>query len=398
MASTPSGPAAGAASHRTSLDGLRALAIVGVMFVHAGAPGFRSGWIGVDLFFVLSGFLITTLLAMESAASGAIAYGPFMARRALRLMPAYFVYAAFITLLIWAWPGSERTANAGWDAAGLTAAIWTYTINFVPQGGIWNGQDLTVHLWSLAVEQQYYLVWPVAILALHSRAALLRWVAVALAVATVASFVLAPDGLYKNDMLYTRGFSLVVASALALWVFHRPGLVAHRGFNRACDVLGGVLLVALAVFPYVPGWPESRMHGVFIPLLVPLFALWIARLWTGGAPTWPRRLLQAPSLVYIGKISYGVYLYHEAVRVAVWFVMKPAMAQWPQSAGFVARMAVYMLVSFALAALSYEFFEKKFLRLAGRFRPARARTEAPAAPAAHGLSRPPVPAPTDPVA
>ena len=368
----------GGASHRTALDGLRALAIIGVMFVHAGAPGFRSGWIGVDLFFVLSGFLITTLLSMESSASGTIAYGPFMARRALRLMPAYFLYAIFITLLVWCWPGSVRSHNDGWDAAGFTAAIWTYTINFVPQGGIWNGQDLTVHLWSLAVEQQYYLVWPIAILALHSRAAVLRWVAVALAVAATAAFVLAPEGLYKNDMLYTRGFSLVVASALALWVFHRPGLVRHASFNRALDVAGGVLLVGLAAAPYALGWPESRMHEVFIPLLVPVFAVWIARLWNAGGDGWMRRLLQARSLVYIGKVSYGIYLYHEAVRVAVWFTLKPWMDHWPPAAGFVTRTAVYFAISFVLAALSYEFFEKKFLRLADRFRPARAKSEAPA--------------------
>ena len=371
--------AAGVASHRTALDGLRALAIIGVMFVHAGAPGFRSGWIGVDLFFVLSGFLITTLLAMESSASGTIAYGPFMARRALRLMPAYFVYALFITILVWCWPGSVRSANDGWNALGFTAALWTYTINFLPQGGVWNGQYLTVHLWSLAVEQQYYLVWPVVILALHSRAAVLRWIAVVLAIVTTATFVLTPDSLYKNDMLYTRGFSLVVASALALRVFHRPQMVRHAVFNRALDAVGGVLLVGLAVAPYAPGWPESRMHEVFIPLLVPVFAFWIARLWSVGGDGWMRRLLQSRTLVYVGKISYGVYLYHEAVRVAVWFTMKPWMAHWPAGAGFVIRMAVYFLVSFALAALSYEFFEKKFLKLTDRFRPGRARTEAAAA-------------------
>jgi peptidoglycan/LPS O-acetylase OafA/YrhL len=367
--------AGGGATHRTALDGLRAFAIIGVMLVHAGAPGFRSGWIGVDLFFVLSGFLITTLLAMESAASGNIAYAPFMVRRALRLMPAYFLYATFITLLLWCWPSSVRSENGGWNAASFTAAIWTYTINFVPQGGVWNGQDLTVHLWSLAVEQQYYLVWPLVILALHSRAASLRAVSLVLAFATTAAFVLSPDSLYKNDMLYTRGFSLVVASALALWVFHRPALVRHRLFNRAIDVAGALLLLGLAAAPYALGWPESRMHEIFIPLLVPVFAFWIARLWNLSGEGWLRRLLQARSLVYIGKISYGVYLYHEAVRVSVWFLMKPWMTHWPVSAGFMVRMAVYFLGSFALAAVSYEFFEKKFLRLAGRFRPARARTE-----------------------
>lgn len=370
------------ATHRTALDGLRALAIIGVMLFHAGMPGFRSGWIGVDLFFVLSGFLITTLLAMESSGSGTVAYGPFMARRALRLMPAYFLYAIFITLLVWCWPGSERSHNGGWDARGFTAALWTYTINYVPQGGIWNGQDLTVHLWSLAVEQQYYLIWPLVILALHSRAAPLRWVAVALAVATTASFVVAPDGLSRNNLLYTRGFSLMVASALALWIFHRPSTLRNRCFNRCVDAFGVVMILVLAVTPYAPSWSEGRTRSLFILSLVPVFAFWIARLWSVGGDSWSRRLLQTRSLVYVGKISYGVYLYHEAIRVAVWFTMKPLMAHWPPAAGFVIRLAVYFVVSFALAAVSYEFFEKKFLRLAGRFRPARAKSEPPVGGAA----------------
>jgi peptidoglycan/LPS O-acetylase OafA/YrhL len=123
---------------------------------------------------------------------------------------------------------------------------------------------------------------------------------------------------------------------------------------------------------------------VFIPLLVPIFAFWIARLWNIGGQGPIRRLLQSRSLVYIGKISYGVYLYHEAVRVAVWFTMKPWMSHWPPAAGFVIRMVVYFAVSFALAAVSYEFFEKRFLRLAGHFRPARARSEAPVGGAAPG--------------
>ncbi len=374
--------AGGDGSHRTALDGLRALAIVGVMFVHAGVPGFRAGWIGVDLFFVLSGFLISTLLAMESSASGSIAYLPFMVRRALRLMPAYFLYAIFITGLVWLWSGSVRSQEDGWDAARFTAAIWTYTINFVPQGGVWNGQPVTVHLWSLAVEQQYYLVWPLVILALHARPTWLRGVAALLAVAAMLSFIAAPHGLYKSDMLYTRGFSLFFASALALWAWHKPSLLHHAAFNRVVDVAGALALVALAVFPYKPGWGEDRMRDVFIPVLVPIFGLWIARLWRGQSQGWARSVLQNRSLVYIGKISYGVYLYHEAVRVAVWYVMKPVMADWTPAVGFVVRLAIYVAISFVLAAISYEHFEKRFLRMAGRFRPARAAKEGAAGSAA----------------
>jgi len=361
----------GDGKHRTALDGLRALAIVSVMLFHAGCPGFRSGWIGVDLFFVLSGFLITTLLAMESAASGTVGYWRFMARRALRLMPAYVLYAVFITVLLWGAAWSVRTENGGWTATGLTTALWTYAINYVPQGGIWNGQDLTIHLWSLSVEQQYYLVWPLLFLALHRRSATLTWVASGLALAATLSFVLAPYGLHKNNLLYTRGFSLVLASALALHVFYRPGILTGAGVNRFVDILGGLLLVALFVAPYKPWWPEDRIREVLLPILVPIFGWWIARLWTVQSGSKFREVLRSRGLVYIGKISYGVYLCHEAVRVGVWSVMKPLMSDWSPAFGFVARLVVYLLLSFALASLSYECLEKRFLRFTGRFRPSR---------------------------
>ena len=361
------------AAHRTALDGIRALAIAGVMLVHAGAPGARSGWVGVDLFFVLSGFLITTLLMLEWRATGAIAWLPFMVRRALRLMPAYFLYALFITACLWLWSGSVRSVNGGWSAVGLTGALWGYAINFVPQGGIWNGQELTVHLWSLAVEQQYYLVWPLVIIALAARPRALRVVAIALAALLTLLFVVQEP---ERNMLWTRGFSLVVASALAIWTTHDTALLEKRLLQRVVDAAGIVLLALLAVLPYVAGWPEARVRLAILPLLVPVFALWVARLWHVRGHGAIRGMLQDRRLVYVGKVSYGIYLYHEAVRVGVWAWMKPLMEDWPASVGFVARLAVYALASFVLAAASYELFEKKFLRVAGRFRPRRVATSA----------------------
>ena len=81
-------------------------------------------------------------------------------------------------------------------------------------------------------------------------------------------------------------------------------------------------------------------------------------------------------MVYIGKVSYGIYLYHEAVRVGVWYWMKPLMAGWPPSVGFLARLALYAMISFVLAAISYELFEKRFLRYSNHFRPRRATVSA----------------------
>lgn len=371
MTKDPSG-----GDHRRSLDGLRAFAIIGVMLVHAGVPGARSGWVGVDLFFVLSGFLITTLLMEEAQRHGKINWPAFMARRALRLMPAYALYALLVTVLMWWAPGSVRSSHGGWSPEGLTAALWTYTINFAPMGGIWNGQELTIHLWSLAVEQQYYLVWPICVLLCVGRSLRLVATGVACTLAFLAMFVLATPGIDENAMLFTRGFSLTLASTAAVIAFgcmSQPGEHRYRTADRWIGVTGGLALLGLLTAPYLTTWPEDEIRRFWLPLVVPVFGWWIVRLWYAKSTSIVRRLLQSRPLVYIGKISYGIYLYHEAVRVGVWSVAKPMMAAWPGSVGFVARVLLYFAVSVLVAGLSYRFIEQPCLRLSARFRPSRSQ-------------------------
>jgi len=121
------------------------------------------GGLGVDLFFVLSGFLITTLLVQEAKKTERVSLPRFWARRALRrLMPAYWLYAGFITFSIyvmhWGWMKPEY---GGWTPAGFVASIWLYFINYLPMGGLWEHQELVVHFWTLAIEEQFYFLWPI---------------------------------------------------------------------------------------------------------------------------------------------------------------------------------------------------------------------------------------------
>lgn len=356
-------------AHVAGLDGLRGWAILGVLCVHAGVPGLAAGWIGVDLFFVLSGFLITRLLLAEQARHGQVALGAFWVRRALRLMPAYIVYIGGLTALLWLWPGSERSAHAGWTPLGLTTSWWTYTVNFVPQGGLWNLQELSIHLWSLSVEQQYYLLWPPILMLLirHGHRALLPTLLIAIVVGVI--FVCWPHGLWQQAMLFTRGFTVMAGSAAAVASVQRPGWHGHWAW-RAMAWVGGAALVALLM---VSAWQprlESSWRLYFLPILVPAFACWTARLWDANSPVsraWST-LVQHPALVYVGAISYGVYLYHQAVRMAVWHWGKPMMANWPAAIGFITRFGIYLALSIALAALSYRWIEQPFLRLARRFK------------------------------
>ena len=355
-----------AAERVQSLDAVRAIAIFAVLFVHAGMPGFEAGWLGVDLFFALSGFLITTLLLSEHARTGGIAYGGFLLRRALRLMPAYLLYVSVVTYGIWGWAGSVRSDHGGWTPLGYTLSLWTYANNFAPQGGLWNGQIVAVHLWSLAVEQQYYLVWPLVVIALAARPRALLLAGSVLTIASIAAFVFTPPGLYKMSLLPTRGFTLVLSSTAAVAAFHgreRLASLPWRGITFA-----GMVLVLIAFgLSASHAWTEGEVRDRLLPLLSLCFVAWTVALWYLPLPRRLAPWMLHPAVRYVGEVSYGVYLYHELVRVAVWSYAKPAMASWPAAAGYLTRLAIYIGLSIALAALSYEGMERRFLAMRLRF-------------------------------
>lgn len=359
--------------HRPVLDSVRAIAIGGVLTVHAGVPGFKAGWLGVDLFFALSGFLITTLLLQEKEASGDIRLGKFWARRFLRLMPAYYLYAAGVTLAFWLWPGSVRHEHGGWSPLEYTLALWFYLMNYPPLGGIWNGQESTVHLWSLALEEQYYLLWPLALAALLRRPRWLLPFAWCLFAAVLAYFLFFASDFERTVRLYGRGFSLFLASALALTLFCRQR--AGRGLPawlpapaRLLPPVAGVSALVLAVSWL--GWlDEPLVRLFFLPGTVALYVLLVASLWYRPLEDGPwKTLLTWPPLVYVGRISYGIYLYHQAARLFIWHTTAELLAGWPAVAAYGLRLGLYLLLAVAVASLSFEMIERSFLKLGNRFR------------------------------
>lgn len=369
-------------THVQSLDGVRAFAIIAVLLTHAGMPGFEAGWIGVDLFFALSGFLITTLLLQEQDRVGSISYKDFLVRRALRLMPAYLVYVAAMTYGIWGWSGSVRSDHGGWTPEGFTLALWTYAVNFAPAGGIWNGQDITLHLWSLAVEQQYYLIWPLVVIALVPFPRRLFAVGCVLTGAALLAFVFwSDDGLYKTSMLFTRGFTLAMASTCAVAAYQQRQRIGQWPWHWFG--IPGVAVVALAfVLSALHLWTHEKVLSNLLPFMSVAFVLWITGLWYRPLSPWLAPIMLNPTIQYIGKVSYGIYLYHELVRVIVWVVAKPLMSAWPTSLGYGFRLMLYIALSVALAALSYELMEKKFLKLRKAFRPTGVTTTLPVSTAA----------------
>ena len=320
------------------------------------------GITGVRVFFVLSGFLITRLLLQEFERSGDISYANFIARRALRIFPLYFLFLALVTLFYW----------FGWwqpQGNGGLLYAWLYAYNFVPSQLY---DPLLAHTWSLAVEEHFYLLWPFALLwLLPKEQALVRFIVLA-ALACLLSYVVIVRGLalrtpFPERMTFVAAFSLLVGCLAAVAAQYR----AHRAVGRWCRSAAGLsvatlLFAAPTLLHAVPDLADRvlvRYLAVSLQSLgVALFVLWL--LFNQRSRT--VALLETGPLRYIGTISYGIYVWQ-----GFFLAVSPdrvAGSPWPPSA------ALGLLGIAVLAPLSYHFYERRFLALKQRFAPgARAR-------------------------
>ena len=204
--------------YEPAFDGLRALAIIFVFLVHAWESAFPGGWAGVDIFFVLSGYLITTLLTNELSETGTIDYRNFYIRRVLRLWPAFAVFLLVVVLEM-----SVRAPNIwSFGAVGLSAV---YLMNW-NRAFVWWSQHNLGHTWSLAMEEQFYLLWPALLVFIFSRRAICCVLAMIIAMVTWRCF-LALDGA-DPERTYngfdTHGDALLIGCLLALLVRRNPDL------------------------------------------------------------------------------------------------------------------------------------------------------------------------------
>ena len=356
-------------AHVSSLDGLRGLAVASVMAVHAGVPGSNLGFLGVDLFFVLSGFLITSLLDREHRRAGRVDLGKFWGRRFLRLMPAYYLYVGGLTLAFAAFGWGWREPHGGWTPGGYIASLWFYYVNYAPQGGIWQHQWLTLHLWSLAVEEQFYLIWPLlaAVALPRRRAEALAWLLV--------GGVLVRRGLPEASLrtrLDTRGLGIILGCAVALSTGggRHPRLAAlldRRWFRLGLPSLLAASLAGLSALAVRGRVDEAFVDRYAIPPLDVAFALLVASLWRGRSDGLARALSWRP-LGWMGTVSYGIYLYHMLAHELTWRVLTPGLEAWPRYLKFPLRLALFTALTLAMAGASYTLVERPFLRLKERLR------------------------------
>ena len=337
--------------YRPSLDGLRALAVLLVAGVHTHPRLVPAGSIGVDMFFVLSGFLITTLLVEEMDSRGRVSIGRFYIRRALRLLPALFGLLAFVA----AWALLVAAPDTRHNALREIVAAASYTRNLTWWAHV--PGTLLGHTWSLALEEQFYLVWP-ALLTLflrpRHRGTSLAVIFVAAAVLISAlrmSHVVGPAALFIG-----RPDALLLGAALALlrrdhgdwWsgaaalrratpavVFGTVSLLAIAAWDAGDDLFGiGYSLAAVAVVVLIYGLVVLDERG-----------RWKVFAW--------------PPAVAFGRVSYGFYLWH--LPVLRWtddrLIGQPA----------VVRIGLGMGLTLAATLLSYRLLERPALRLKRRF-------------------------------
>ena len=340
--------------YRPVLDGLRSIAILPVMLTHAGVRQIGGGNFGVDIFFVLSGFLITSKLFEEWRSDGRISLTNFYWRRAVRLLPALF-------LLLTAWIIYVLCFN---PRAGLLFSFYTlfYVANWVRAFHIANSAGLG-HTWSLSIEEQFYFIWPPVLMKIFK------------------------SGVSRRVVLWLLVLSVIVASLWRAYLWQRGADIA-RLYNGT-DTRADALLAGCALtFALYSGFAKKWSHLLAVPCLVGVVSIIVFDLpkrlqyRDGGATMlaviiagliWSlvsserkevvQMILGSAPLVWIGKISYGLYLWHFP-----FFYFVGSQRSWPPYTVFTVKFAG----TFALAALSYYLVEQPIQRWARRRGKARA--------------------------
>lgn len=345
--------------HRPELDGVRGISILLVLMLHLGFSFIRGGFLGVDIFFVLSGFLITSLLVQEANTKGSISLKKFYIRRALRLGPAVLVfmlgtgiYALFFL--------SQEQARLTYQGILLTLSYvsnWVFAFN----------EDVKVGplgiTWSLAIEEQFYLLWPlimVLLLKLKVRRRVILLMTVLTIVAIALHRKLLMEGGVRIERMYyatdTRADALLIGCLVALLLSWNllPRSEVLRWVMNILATLGACTIAWLAItttshdlFLYAGGF---TLVSLSVGAILIVLMLW--------PPPPVLAALRVKPLRWIGKVSYGLYLWHWPVRE---FVCPNVDTASP------VRIIAAVVIASGITALSYYLVEKRFLKMKERF-------------------------------
>jgi peptidoglycan/LPS O-acetylase OafA/YrhL len=370
-----------------ALNGLRGVAIAMVLMVHLAVgdamrhrgPFWHQlnqfmwlGWSGVDLFFVLSGFLITGILIDTRHALNF--FRSFYGRRALRIFPLYYLMVAFAVLFsVLALPhlhrfqmlGSQHTSVAGWVSYVLYYQNWWIPLK-EPAGGFPIG-----HFWSLGVEEEFYLCWPLCVYLLRDRTLARVCVVVSVVVLALRCYLVHKLGGTAPIILMstaTRADALLLGALVAITVRSAAML---RAAKNIAPWLGGIALLGVVLL-------TARAHEIFVrstwtqsigltgyALLYAVVVLYVFL--QDGTGSLLDRVMRWRWLQFLGKYSYGLYVYHAMIFFALTLAFRQKSWYTHKFLPAFALQCVEVGLSIAVAYLSFQFWEKPFLRLKGRF-------------------------------
>ncbi|MBK9383291.1 MAG: acyltransferase [Planctomycetes bacterium] len=377
--------------HVPALDGLRGVAVLLVLFGHAplllatrgsDAGGFwqasRGGWIGVDLFFVLSGFLITRILIGARGSEGA--FRNFWLRRALRIFPLAYAYLALLAALAWLAPGFATLRDLpafAWAASYLT------NLHIALEG--WTQPQLAL-LWSLAVEEHFYLLWPLAALALPRRALGLLLVAVLVGAPWLRWSLLDHVGVRGIYVLTPCRIDTLACGALLALAWDSAWRTTVQRAARwlalpAFACVSGVLIAGVeAVDPATPRWFHIGGFSAIAASFAVVCALALER------SSALARALAMPALRAIGRISYGMYVWHALAAL----VVRHGLDRLGWDLGLFVSSTLWLFAVLLVASASYRWIEAPFLRWKDRIARRHPAAEIAIAPPASRVDREPL--------
>lgn len=343
-----------------ALDGLRALAVTVVYIFHATKPLSTGGFIGVDIFFVISGFLITALLVKEWNKYAGINFKNFYIRRALRLLPA-LILLLIVYLIVTQTFLRGVVKGATEQAWGDVLIVLFYVSNWTRALGL-GRPNVLGHAWSLSTEEQFYMLWPPILFLL------LRYVRTPKRIALVAfaggllvalhRYSMAINGASIERMstgLDTRLDGILMGCGLG--VLYISGLLPRTlKFQKLANVLAVISVLVLLTLNFTVSYfdRESYMYWLLLANVATLFILLQLAV---VEKSWLKWVLELPPLIYIGKISYGLYLYHMPILT---FMGELGFHSWT-------RLVILGPITLAVAMLSYKYLETPFLNLKDKF-------------------------------
>jgi len=336
-------------TYRPDIDGMRTIAILPVLFFHYGYSVFSGGFVGVDVFFVISGFLITSIIASEIAA-GSFTVVRFYERRIRRILPALICVIVMVIVL-------SSVLLSPHDMSRLGAELWHSSIFstnylFYKKDGYFDGVStmrLLLHTWSLSIEEQFYVIMPILmILASRVSAQLLKMavfslflLSLALSIFSVFSF---PSSAFY--LLPARAWELMCGSLLALGAIPTS---SDRRIRESVAIVG-VILLATAIFTFTSTTPFPGA-AAGLPCFGIAMVIWAS---SGQAPTLVSRALSLGPMVAIGKISYSLYLWHWPLLVMSKYYLLRELTT--------SESVVAIALAFALSILTYIYVEQPFRR------------------------------------